>query len=125
MLKNAKLIQLEETRVFVKTGAAESLEPAPCTLAEKIEEFVLKLGYSNAQALSVIALLLTRGKVRVDFHDYSQRLQLVSQSDIMPRVDAVAVFDSYLEEMQKRDEAAPSLEMTQKIMIQAPRNRAG
>ena len=44
------------------------------TVADKIEELVLKVGYSNAQALSVVIQLLTNGKVRVDYRDYSQRL---------------------------------------------------
>lgn len=98
----------------------EVVEPMACTVAEKIEEFVLKLGYSNAQALSVIVQLLTRGKVRVDFRDYSQRLQLVSQTDIMPRAEAVALFDAYLAEIENRDDSS-AMEFTQKIMIQAPR----
>ena len=102
----------------------EVVEPTACTVAEKIEEFVLKLGYSNAQALSVIVQLLTRGKVRVDFRDYSQRLQLVSQSDIMPRAEAVALFDAYLAEIENRDDSS-AMEFTQKIMIQAPRRPAG
>jgi hypothetical protein len=120
MVKSAKTICLEESRALMNAELKEPAPPLACTLAEKIEEFVLKLGYSNAQALSVIVQLLTRGKVRVDFRDYSQRLQLVSQSDIMPRAEAVAVFDAYLAEVEGRDDSA-TMEFTQKIMIQAPR----
>jgi hypothetical protein len=124
MSKTAKTICLEETRALMSAEFREAVEPTACTVAEKIEEFVLKLGYSNAQALSVIVQLLTRGKVRVDFRDYSQRLQVVSQTDLMPRAEAVAIFDNYLAELENRDDSA-SMEFTQKIMIQAPRRPAG
>ncbi len=124
MSKSAKSICLEETRALASSEMREVVEPKACTVAEKIEEFVLKLGYSNAQALSVIVQLLTRGKVRVDFRDYSQRLQLVSQTDIMPRAEAVALFDAYLAEIENRDDSS-AMEFTQKIMIQAPRRPAG
>ena len=68
----------------------------------------------------MIVQLLTRGKVRVDFRDYSQRLQLASQSDIMSRSEAVGIFDAYLAELENRDDSG-AMEFTQKIMIQAPR----
>jgi hypothetical protein len=120
MSKTAKTITLEETRTLINAEMRDAVEPTACTVAEKIEEFVLKLGYSNAQALSVIVQMLTRGKVRVDFRDYSQRLQLASQSDIMSRSEAVGIFDAYLAELENRDDSG-AMEFTQKIMIQAPR----
>jgi hypothetical protein len=87
-------------------------------LADKIEELVLKVGYSNAQALSVIIQLLTDGKVRVDFRDYSQRLQVLSTSDLTGRVEAMQIFDSHIAAMKAGPEDTEGF--TQKITLQAP-----
>lgn len=117
--KPATAIMLEETRTLhLAQAASEKTGTTLCTLADKIEELVLKVGYSNAQAMSVIIQVLTVGKVRVDFRDYSQRLQLRSPKEIMSRTEAVAVFDAHLALLKSSDYSAEGF--TQKIMFQPP-----
>lgn len=119
--KPATAIFVQETRTLLQTGTPEKSGAQTCTIADKIEELVLKVGYSNAQALSVIIQLLTNGKVRVDYRDYSQRLQLMARSDIMSRSAAVQVFDSHLAVLNAGN--ASSDGFTQKIVFQSPRIR--
>jgi hypothetical protein len=119
ILKTAASIMLLETRTLHHAGIPEKTAPTSCSLADKIEELVLKIGYSNAQALSVVIQLLTVGKIRVDFRDYSQRLQLASKSDIMTRAHAAEIFDTHLNHMKV--ETFHHNDFTQKISIQSPR----
>jgi hypothetical protein len=116
--KPATAIMLQETRTLHRAGGPEKCSPTTCVLADKIEELVLKVGYSNAQALSVIIQLLTDGKVRVDFRDYSQRLQVISPSDLTGRVEAMQIFDSHIASM--RVGATETDGFTQKITLQPP-----
>ena len=85
-----------------------------------IDEFLLKLGQSNAHVLGVVIQLLTRGKVRVDFRDYYIRLELGPGETAMNRSQAVAVFDDYIKR-HKNPDGDRSPDVTQKIMVQAPR----
>ena len=86
-----------------------------------IDEFLLKLGQSSAHVLGVLIQLLTRGKVRVDFRDYYIRLELGPGETSMKRSEAVAVFDDYIQRHQNPD-GDLSADVTQKIMVQAPRS---
>jgi hypothetical protein len=121
ILKPATAIMLLETRTLHHGGETEKSAESFCSLADKIEELVLKIGYSNAQALSVVIQLLTVGKIRVDFRDYSQRLQLASKSDITTRADAAEIFDTHLTQMKVEPQSNSGF--TQKITFQSPRNQ--
>jgi len=67
--------------------------------------------------LGIVVQLLTSGKVRVDYRDYSERLQLVARGATMDRQEAVDLFVRHIERLQN-DEIP--LETTQKIMVQPP-----
>ena len=96
----------------------DSANTLPINLAEKISEYLMRLGDANSLCLNIIIQLLTRGKVRVDFRDSTERLQLVNQKDIVSRLEALVVFDHWIEENKIKAEM-PST--TQKIIIEAPR----
>ena len=117
-IKSATAIMLKETLTFHLAGGSEKCSPNTCSLADKIEELVLKIGYSNAQALSVIIQLLTDGKVKVEFRDYSQRLQVLSPAAITGRVEAMQIFDSHIASM--KGDAFNSDGFTQKITFYHP-----
>jgi hypothetical protein len=55
--------------------------------------------------------------VRVDFRDITERILLLNSQDIMSRVEAVTVFDRWLQENRDSQEA---IEQTQKIIMQPP-----
>jgi hypothetical protein len=115
--KSAKDILVEERKSLSVRGNLDEVEERRLPLSAKIEEFMLKLGYSNAHVLGIVVQLLTSGKVRVDYRDYSERLQLVARGATMDRQEAVALFERYLERLQQED---IPLETTQKIMVQPP-----
>jgi hypothetical protein len=118
--KSTKDIMVSETKTFVGGDAVKQPDPIIVPLADKIDEYVLKLGYSNAHVLGVLVQLLTLGKVRVDFRDYSERLQLLNLNDRMARTEAVELFDRHMLAMSRKEEPV-SLMATQKIVVQAPK----
>jgi len=118
--KMATEIALVETRTSIQEGVVLSCETRELFLEPVIDEFHLRLGQTNAHILGVVIQLLTRGKVRVDFRDYSIRLELLEGQMLMERAQAVAVFDDYIKR-HKRNDGSLSAEVTQKIMVQAPR----
>lgn len=113
-------IPITETRSFVQDGVQLSSEVREVSLEVVIDEFLLKLGQSNAHVLGVVIQVLTRGKVRVDFRDYNLRLEMGPGVNFMERSEAVAVFDDYIKR-HKNPDASGAADVTQKIMVQAPR----
>ncbi|MEI8294171.1 MAG: hypothetical protein WCG66_09310 [bacterium] len=89
-------------------------------LSDKIAEYIMRLGDANSLCLNIVIQLLTRGKVRVDFRETSERLHLVNPLDIMSRAEAVQVFDHWYSERLSNSEAPDS---TQRIMIELPQVR--
>jgi len=118
--KTALEITIFETRSFIQDGVQQSSEVREISLEAIIDEFLLKLGQSNAHVLGVVIQLLTRSKVRVDFRDYTLRLELAAGESAMERAQAVAVFDDYIKR-HKNPDGDRSADVTQKIMVQAPR----
>jgi len=116
--KTSKEIMVRDEVFFIEQGTREPVPPKIVTLASKIDEFVLKVGNNSTHVMSVVVQLLTVGKVRLDFRDYTQRLELLNPSEIMSRPQAAAVFDHYLATANKDEDISL---MTQKIVIQPPR----
>jgi hypothetical protein len=111
-----------ELKRFSDSQALEEFEShrnnPPTPLSSKIEEYMLRISNSNEFCFNIIIQLLTHGKVRVDFRDSTERLQLVNKQDIMPRLEAVMVFDHWLAENRARPE---SLESTRKLVLESPK----
>ena len=120
LLRTAIEIRITETRSFIQDGVQQSSEVREIALEAVIDEFLLKLGQSNAHVLGVVIQVLTRGKVRVDFRDYHLRLEMAPGVNCMERSEAVAVFDDYIKR-HKNPDGDRSADVTQKIMVQAPR----
>lgn len=96
----------------------DSSHGPPIKLADKISDYIMRLGDSNSLCLNIVIQLLTRGKVRVDFRDTSERLELINQQDIISRPEAVMVFDHWIQENRFKSEPPDA---TQKIVIEIPR----
>lgn len=96
----------------------DSSQGPPINLSDKIGEYLMRLGDSNSLCLNIVIQLLTRGKVRVDFRDTSERLQLISEQDTTSRAEAVLVFDHWIAENRIKTEPP---EQTQRIIIETPK----
>ena len=117
--KNALQIAVVETRTRVQDGLLISSETKELFLEAVIQDFQLQLGQTSAHVLGIVIQLLTRGKVRVDFRDYAVRFELGEGQPVMERTQAVAIFDDYVK--RQKSDGVPSSDVTQKIMVQAPR----
>ncbi len=95
-------------------------EPELFYLSEKIDQYLIRLGYSNAHVLGIVVNLLTVGKVRVEFRHYVERLELVDPADKTTRGIAVDIFDRFLLERKGRSNQEQILEFTGKIIVQSP-----
>jgi hypothetical protein len=90
-----------------------------------MDEYVFKLGCSSAHTLGVIVQLLTVGKIRLEFREYNERLQLENPADVLSRPEAMHLTEAYLAAMrQGAEDPMGGLDVTQKIIIQAPKRTA-
>jgi hypothetical protein len=103
----------------MQDGVLLSSETRELFLEAVIQDFQLQLGQTNAHILGVVIQILTRGKVRVDFRDYAVRFELSEGQFIVERTQAVAIFDDYIK--RQKSDGVVSADVTQKIMVQAPR----
>ena len=114
-------IKIKETRTSTAHGTLGEITDSVLYLSDKIDDYIFKLGYSSAHTLGVVTQLLHVGKIRLDFRDYHERLQLVNAADAMSRVDAMTLTEAYLSSMKKDGDTHSDLDLTQKVMIQPPK----
>jgi len=86
-------------------------------LSEKLNDYLLRLGYTNAHVIGIITQLLTQLKVRVDFRNYVERLELVNLEDRVSSLQAVSLLNDYILELSKGN-IPPSSQLTQNITVQ-------
>lgn len=94
------------------------------SLGEKMDEYLLRLGYSNADAEAIMVELMTKGKVKVDFRDSTERIELVRPDDKLTPSQAITLFDSYVKDLntpRKKEEESS----TRVFRIQPPPLRPG
>jgi hypothetical protein len=115
-------IQIRQTRTTVLNGPAPDVVESTVSLGEKIDEYIFKLGCSSAHTLGVVVQLLTVGKIRLDFREHHERLQLLNATDALSRPEAMRVTEEYLSMVrQQTPDTAAAVDATQKVIIQAPR----
>ena len=85
--------RIEEGKV---SGIATSAEVA---LSEKLNDYILRLGYSSAQIRPIFLQMFTKGKVRVDFRMHTERVELLSRKDRLTNDQAMQLLEDYLAEV--------------------------
>jgi hypothetical protein len=120
-MKSLHTIVIKQTRVYRSVRVESDAEDMFLPLADKVEEYVRRLGYSSAHTLGVVVQLLTVGKIRLDFKDYTERLQIKHPQDLMKRVEAINLVEHHLAQFDPPTELIPDDGFTQKIIIQPPR----
>ena len=119
---NIRQIRIKQTRTSTIAGQAGEVSESSLSLAEKMDEFMFKLGCSSAHTLGVVVQLLTVGKIRLEFREYNERLQLENSSDVLSRSEAMHLTEAYLAVMRQGEvDPTEGLDVTQKIIIQAPK----
>jgi len=115
-LRTVRDFQVLEKRVSLNPDGLEVESQHLSNVAEKMDEYILLFGTANSYFISIFLRLLEFGKVRVDFRDRSERLELVRRGDVVSRAKAVALVDSRLEEIRRaKDEQ--DLGATQRISL--------
>ena len=115
-------IQIKQTRTSTLPGQARDSVESSVPLDEKIDEYVFRMGCTSAHTLGVVVQLLTVGKVRLDFREYNERLQLENPAHILSRTEAMRITEEYLSSVQENSSVvANDSDVTQKIIIQAPK----
>jgi len=114
-------IKIKQTRTSTATGTVGEVAESILFLSEKVDEFIVKLGYSSSHTLGIITQLLNVGKIRVEFRDFNERLQLVEATDSMPRAEAMVLTETYIASILTKDDGPDGLELTQKVIVQVPK----
>lgn len=123
--KSPKAIRILERRTNIEMGVGAKDGERELNLGEKLEEYVLRLGYSNAHVLSILVQLLTQGKIKVEFRTYIERLELIDMADRLTRAQAVGLIDDFINELQGKRKDDDAMNVTQRIIIQPPRRPQG
>jgi hypothetical protein len=119
-LESLPHIQIEQSRTSTLPRVPGTVEKTQVSLGQKIEEYNFLLGGSPTHVLGVLVQLLSVGKVRLDFREYNERLELVNKHDAISRAEAVPLVEAYLAAL-KAGETTAAADFTQKIIIQAPK----
>jgi hypothetical protein len=98
---------------------------AEVALSEKLRDYFLRLGYTSVHVTGIIAQLLTQRKVRIDFREHTERLELVDPLDQLSNLQAISLLNDFIDELNtKRDHSNPS-RITQNITVQPIRPLKG
>ncbi len=106
-------------RIIPYQPDAKEEESQVLPLDVKVEEFLVKIGYSNSQVLGIVLNLMTTGKVRIEFRSGIERLELIHPEDMCSSSEAAELFDSYIKAKIIREKIQVNTEFTGKIIIQA------
>jgi hypothetical protein len=86
------LVKVEVKKISADNNIEEfdyGLNKPPKLLSSKIGEYIVRIGDANDFCFNIIIQLLAQGKVRVDFRNATERLQLMNKQNRMSRIDAV------------------------------------
>jgi hypothetical protein len=86
-------------------------------LSDKMIEYLVALGFGNAHMAGITTELMTRGKVRVDFRLFVERLELVFDEDRLTLIQAVSLLGDYIAELSK-GRNIPVHRKTQNVIIE-------
>jgi hypothetical protein len=94
-------------------------ERATIKLSEKLGEYLTRLGYTSDHTIGLVLRLMTLGKVKVEFREYRERLELADYKDIMTRPKIIEMFDEFVAKLNPA--GIESANMTQRIVVQPKR----
>jgi hypothetical protein len=92
-------------------GAREML------LSDKIVEYLHTHDFGKEHILEIVMQSLTQGKVRVEFEDRFERIELIDLSDKISRTQVSAMVDDFLDEISRTGDDKDSAVITQRINL--------
>lgn len=116
--KDPGTIAIKVTRWDTEDGIRRAPTVATVPLTEKLKECLIKMGETNPHIFKIFVALFTEGKVRMDFRNYIERLELTCPGDKLTRSEAIGIVDEYIIQARGKTE---QFNTTQRIVIQAPR----
>jgi hypothetical protein len=93
---------------------------AEVPLHVKLNDYIVRLGYSSTNLVGFVVQLFTHGKVRIDFASHSERLELVDPKDRLSGSQAMSLLEDYMKGLEKSGLAGDlqrSDEETQQIIV--------
>ena len=123
--KSPRDIKIRITHRDIKDGLMSEIKTtAEVPLNVKMYDYIVRLGCSSAHLVGFIVQLLTKGKVRVDFMNYTERLEMVDAGDKLSSAQAMTLFDDFVAEIGETgiaDRLISESKATQQIVVQLPR----
>ena len=113
-------IYIRVTRYEAEESGGPNADVERISLAKKMDTYLITLGVTNAHVYNVIVHLLTNGKVRLDFRNFVERLELCDPQDRLERGPAMSLIDDFIAMRRTVD---MDLSVTQKITIQYPKEK--
>lgn len=95
---------------------------AQVSLSDKLDDYLGRLGYSSAHITGIIVQLLTQGKVRVDFGQHAERIELVNSGDQLTSTQAMGLLDDFIAETASAGGKQDTSTKTQRIVVQPRRS---
>ncbi len=103
---------------------------AEIALSEKLNDYFSRLGGSSPEIVGVVLHLMTKEKVRIDFRDYIERLELMDPDDRISSAQAMTLLDDFVAgintpENEDQEQGQTRKKPTQKIIVQPPKRARG
>ena len=117
-MKNFAEIQVRATKLDDPSHKPTENDIQLTTLHGKLTEFIPRFGALTSNTLGFVLQLLSVGKVRMDFRDHHERLELLDKTELVSRGAALEALDEYLASIGRGEHTQGSIELTQKIIIQ-------
>jgi len=98
---------------------------AEISLSEKLKDYLLRLGYSGAHLTGIVTQLFTKNKVRVDFREFTERIELIDPADRLSSAQAMILLNDFIVEVdQYANSEASKKNTTAKIIVHPPRSKS-
>jgi hypothetical protein len=122
-MKKLSEISIHVTNQAADPGANQNKQVEAALLKDKMDDYLFRLGRSNTSVYAIMMQLLTKGKVRVDFRNYAERLALASLEDRVSTAQASALTEAYFQALPKDEKSADpnAVEATQCFVAQVKR----
>jgi hypothetical protein len=122
-MKKISEISIHVANLASDPGANPNKQVEVAVLKNKMDDYLFRLGRSNTSVYAIMMQLLTKGKVRVDFRNFAERLALASPEDRMTTAQASMLTETYFQSLPKDEKSGDpnTIEATHCFVAQGKR----